>query len=131
MSLFDKMESDREMNDIIRNAELLNIPFKIESMNLLVDRPDKFSPNGKKTSMRCTIIIEETGEKFTYFGQNGVVFNKLNWLLSDVPDFKEYVFKLIKTKSANGNEYFDLVEVKAKKDPQTQLPDAPAIPTIH
>ena len=63
MSVFDEYKG--EMHPIIKNADLLNIPFRIQRMK---DRTNVTSDYGTKDSMLCTIEIIETGEVFTYFG---------------------------------------------------------------
>ena len=104
-SVFDEYKG--EMHPIIKNAELLNTPFRIQRMK---DRTNVTSDYGTKDSMLCTIEIVETGEKLTYFGENKAVYSKLKWLQHEVKDLSNYTLKLIKVKSGAGNEYFDIVE---------------------
>lgn len=103
--LFDNYKG--EQYPIVKNAELLNVPFKILRMK---DRENVESQYGTKDSMLCTIEIAETGEKLTYFGENKAVYSKLKWLQHEVKDISNYTLKLIKVKSGAGNEYFDIVE---------------------
>ena len=108
MSVFDDYKG--EMHPIIKNAELLNIPFRIQKMK---DRQNVTSDYGTKDSMLCTIEIVETGEVFTYFGENGAVYSKLKWLLMERPkEFPNYKFVLVKRISGKKNEYFDLIDAE-------------------
>lgn len=110
MSVFDDYKG--EMHPIIKNAELLNIPFRIQWMK---DRQNVTSEFGTKDSMLCTIEIIETGEVFTYFGENGAVYSKLKWLLLERPkEFPNYALKLVKRVSMKKkNDYFDLVDAES------------------
>lgn len=110
MSVFDKMDSDFERLEVIKNAELVNIPFRIVRLFLRKDVEDKMN-GGKKDSMLTTIQIVETGEERLYFGENSVVLRKLKFLMEEVPDFADHCFKLVYKKSPNGNSYYDLEEV--------------------
>ena len=106
MSVFDEYKG--EMHPIIKNADLLNIPFRIQRMK---DRTNVTSDYGTKDSMLCTIEIIETGEIFTYFGENAAVYTKMKWLLVEkAKEFPNYALKIIKRTSAKKQEYFDLVD---------------------
>ena len=106
MSVFDEYKG--EMHPIIKNADLLNIPFRIQRMK---DRTNVTSDYGTKDSMLCTIEIIETGEVFTYFGENAAIYAKMKWLLVEkAKEFPTYELKIVKRVSAKKNEYFDLVD---------------------
>lgn len=106
MGVFDNYSSG-EMLPIIKNAELENVPFQIESMRY---RENVQSEYGVKNQIKATVRIEETGERFTYFAENTVVLSKLLWLITSGTKYDGVVFILKKTKSANTNEYWDILE---------------------
>lgn len=106
MGVFDNYSSG-EMLPIIKNAELENTPFQIESMRY---RENVQSEYGVKNQIKATVRIEETGERFTYFAENTVVLSKLLWLITSGTKYDGVVFILKKTKSANTNEYWDILE---------------------
>ena len=108
-SVFDEYKG--EMHPIIKNAELLNTPFRIQRMK---DRTNVSSDYGTKDSMLCTIEIIETGEVFTYFGENAAIYAKMKWLLVEKSkEFPAYELKIVKKVSAKKNEYFDLVDASS------------------
>ena len=105
-SVFDDYKG--EMHEIVKNDVLMNTPFRILKMK---DRQNVTSDFGTKDSMLCTIEIVETGEVFTYFGENLAVYQKMKWLLFEkAKEFPSYELKLVRKKSAKGNEYIDLVD---------------------
>lgn len=105
-SVFDDYKG--EMHEIIKNDVLMNTPFRIQRMK---DRQNVTSDFGTKDSMLCTIEIIETGEVFTYFGENAAVYAKMKWLLLEkAKEFPNYALKIVRKKSAKGNEYIDLVD---------------------
>ena len=106
MGVFDNYSSG-EMLPIIKNAELENVPFFIERMRY---RENVSSEYGTKNQIIATVRIEETGERFTYFAENTVVLSKLLWLITSGTKYDGVVFILKKTKSANTNEYWDILE---------------------
>ena len=106
MGVFDNYSSG-EMLPIIKNAELENVPFQIEKMRY---RENVSSEYGPKNQIIATVRIEETGERFTYFAENTVVLSKLLWLITSGTKYDGVVFILKKTKSANTNEYWDILE---------------------
>ena len=106
MGVFDNYSSG-EMLPIIKNAELVNAPFLIEKMRYRENVPSEYGP---KNQIIATIRIEETGERFTYFAENTVVLSKLLWLITSGTNYDGIVFILKKTKSANTNEYWDILE---------------------
>ena len=108
MGVFDNYSSG-EMLPIIKNAELVNVPFTIEKMRYRENVPSEY---GTKNQIIATVKIEETGERFTYFAENTVVLSKLLWLITEGKDYAGVVFILKKTKSANTNEYYDIEEYK-------------------
>lgn len=105
--IFDAYKGD--INPIIKNAELLNVPFKIKRMKF---RENVASDYGTKDSMLCTIEIVETGEVFSYFAENTAVLSKLRWLEVNVPKYQDAVFILKKVRSGAGNEYYDIDEAE-------------------
>ena len=106
MGVFDNYSSG-EMLPIIKNAELVNAPFLIEKMRYRENVPSEYGP---KNQIIATIRIEETGERFTYFAENTVVLSKLLYLITSGTKYDGVVFILKKTKSANTNEYWDILE---------------------
>lgn len=112
-SIFDDYKG--EMHPIIKNADLLNIPFRIQKMK---DRQNVTSDYGKKDSMLCTIEIIETGEVFSYFAENNAVYAKMKWLLMErAAEFPSYELKLVKKASTKTkNDYFDLVDANAPEE---------------
>ena len=106
MGVFDNYSSG-EMLPIIKNADLVNIPFMIEKMRYRENVPSEY---GAKNQIIATIAIKETGERFTYFAENTVVLSKLLWLITSGTKYDGVLFILKKIKSANTNEYWDIVE---------------------
>lgn len=106
MGVFDNYSSG-EMLPIIKNAELENVPFQIEKMRY---RENVSSEYGPKNQIIATVRIEETGERFTYFAENTVVLSKLLYLITSGTKYDGVSFILKKTKSANTNEYWDILE---------------------
>lgn len=106
MGVFDNYSSG-EMHPIIKNADLVNVPFLIEKMRYRENVPSEY---GTKNQIIATVRIEETGEIFTYFAENTVVLSKMLWLITSGTKYDGIVFILKKTKSANTNEYYDIEE---------------------
>lgn len=108
MGVFDNYSSG-EQHPIIKNAELMNVPFYIEKMRY---RENVASEYGVKNQIITTIRIAETDEVFTYFAENSVVLSKLLYLITANIPYKDVKFRIFKTKSPNTNEYWDISEVE-------------------
>ena len=62
------------------------------------------------------VEIIETGEVFTYFGENAAVYAKMKWLLVEkAKEFPNYALKIVKRTSAKKQEYFDLVDASEEE----------------
>ena len=118
MGVFDNYSSG-EQHPIIKNAELMNVPFYIEKMRY---RENVSSEFGTKNQIITTVRIAETGEIFTYFAENSVVLSKLLYLITANIPYKDVKFKLFKTKSANTNEYWDISEIVEDEPAMTVAP---------
>lgn len=93
-------------------SEIVNKPFKIEHMKRL-DGRSKYSDD---PAVIVNAVFTETDEKFIFFAQQKVVFEKIMYLIGLVNEGKQEVFSTVftirKTETKDGESfYYDIVDI--------------------
>ena len=110
----DYKTGDNDVNTMkpsFKVSEIVEKKFKIESMKRLEGK-SKFSDD---PSIIVNAVFEDTGEKFVFFAQHKVLFDKITYLIGLVDKGEKAVFTTVfmikRTETKDGESfYYDIVD---------------------